>query len=83
MRWTIRLKRHGGLQALLEKRLAQIDRIRRLQQVSLDEFLKNCLTWLYHHPLRVLNPLSVEILDDIETKVKEMVSKATFPQRPA
>ena len=71
MRWTIRLKRHGGAQALLAKRTAQIHRIRRLQAVVVDEFLGHCLLWLQHNPLRVLSSLSVEVLDDIE--------KAAFP----
>jgi hypothetical protein len=72
MRWTLRLKRHGGAQALLEKRTAQIRRIRQLQAVVVDEFLGHCLLWLEHNPLRVLSSLSVEVLDDIK--------KAAFPK---
>jgi hypothetical protein len=60
------------MQQLLAKRHAQLLRLRRLQGVCNDEFIGHCLSWLEYHPLRVLNPLSIEVLDEIEGVARKL-----------
>jgi hypothetical protein len=77
MRWTLRLKRHGGLRALEAKRVAQFARLARLSMVphkgrlakEAQENIKACFDWLNVHPLRVmsLNDESA-MLDHLEPK---------------
>lgn len=66
MRWTSRIKRHGGLQNLMQKRLSQLARLARVLQISRDDTLRGIAGWLGHHPLRLLSPGELAYLQRFE-----------------
>lgn len=64
MRWTVRLKRHGGAAAIARKRAAHFALLRMVP--IYHRFAKRVpeLTeWLEGHPLRVLNTLEQAMFD--------------------
>jgi phosphoserine phosphatase len=71
MWWSVRLRRHGGLKALMAKRTAQAQRIARLSRVSRDEMLPAAMAFLQGHPMRVLGAQVEAYLDQLEPKAPE------------
>lgn len=65
MRWTLRLKRHGGMTGLMHKRADHYKLLSHAGLVSRDEFIPAAVVFLNGNPLRVLSTEAVAYFQNL------------------